>query len=212
MRLVLLLVSLIFAMPGSVEAEDPGLVGRWTLAGDGKDAAGSGLDARNRGVEFVEGRPRGAGNSARLDGVRASLEVPAAPALRLGAGDFSVALWMETAAEIDDDPGDLISLFDPDRRVGFQVALRTNTGVTGTQANLRQLQFGIDAGTEPIWEDMGRPGNAVLAFALAVHDGGLYAGTCGNGPDDVGHVYRYEGPGRWVDLGSPDRSNAVTGW
>jgi hypothetical protein len=82
--------------------------------------------------------------------------------------------------------------------------------VTSSQPNARQLQFGIDAGTEPTWTDEGRPGNAVLAFALAVHDGGLYAGTCGNGKTDVGRVYRYEGPGRWADCGAPDRCNAVS--
>ena len=49
-----------------------------------------------------------------------------------------------------------------------------------------------------------------MAFALAVHDGSLYAGTSANGKDDVGHVYRYDGPGQWIDCGAPDASNAIS--
>src|SRR6185436_2556862 len=76
--------------------------------------------------------------------------------------------------------------------------------------NQRQLQFGIDAGSEPVWTDEGRPGNAVIAFALAVNNGTLYAGTAASGPTDVGSVYRYDGPGQWKRLSNPDSSNAVT--
>ena len=53
-------------------------------------------------------------------------------------------------------------------------------------------------------------GNALLAFALAVHEGHLYAGTCEPGKDESGHVYRYSGQQEWIDCGAPDRSNSVT--
>lgn len=210
MRLVLLLVVVVISLPKTVAADDSRLIGHWKLNGDGADASGSGLGAVEHGVVFGPGGPPGATASGRFDGVGAHLEVPAAAALRLGTGDFSAALWVDTDAEIDGDPGDLLSLFDSQRRVGFQLALRTSSGVTGSQANARQLQFGIDAGTEPSWEDMGRPGRAVLAFALAVHDGALYAGTCSNAPGELGHVFRFAGRGPWVDCGAPDRANAVS--
>ena len=45
---------------------------------------------------------------------------------------------------------------------------------------------------------------------MAVHDGGLYAGTVeGWTNQDHGHVYRYDG-GQWADLGAPWKSNGVT--
>ena len=57
--------------------------------------------------------------------------------------------------------------------------------------------------------DCGRPGSAVLIFALTAHDGQLYAGTCEPGADQAGHVYRLGGDRRWIDCGSPDRANSV---
>jgi hypothetical protein len=44
---------------------------------------------------------------------------------------------------------------------------------------------------------------------LAVHEGGLYAGTFETGKEEAGHVYRYDGGMNWVDCGSPDKSNSV---
>ena len=82
--------------------------------------------------------------------------------------------------------------------------------MTNSQANDRNVHFGIDAGTEPVWSDRGRPGNAVYVMAMAVHDGKLFVGTCEVGPGESGHVYRYDGGSRWIDCGSPDRCNAVT--
>jgi outer membrane protein assembly factor BamB len=212
MRFVAILAALIATAPRLAAAQETGLVRHWKLERDGADATATApaRGAVNRGVAFEPGGPPGAGSSARFDGKGAHLEVPASPDLKPGTGDFSLALWVRTDPEIDGDPGDLISLFDAEKRVGFHLAVRTNSGVTGSQANVRQLQFAIDAGTEPAWDDVGRPGDAVLAFALAVHDGRLYAGTCGNQPGYVGRVYRYEGPTRWTDLGTPDRSNAVS--
>lgn len=69
--------------------------------------------------------------------------------------------------------------------MGINLSLRTNAGVTGT-VNVRQPRFGIDAGAEPRWTDEGRPGDAVLALALAVHDGHLSAGTADNAPGTPG--------------------------
>lgn len=127
----------------------------------------------------------------------------------LGTGDFTLAFWVNTAKALEDDLGDLFTQYDAAKRVGFNLSLRNNIGVTTCQANTRQLQFGIDAGTEPKWVDEGRPGNAIIAFGLAVHDGKLYAGTTANGKNDKGTVYRYDGPDKWTSCGSPDDSNAV---
>jgi hypothetical protein len=85
-----------------------------------------------------------------------------------------------------------------------------NVGVVGSQANYRNLQFGIDNGKiAEEWTDRGHVGNAVLVYSLAVYDGNLYAGTCERGKEESGHLYRYEGGSNWTDCGSPDPSNAV---
>jgi len=46
-------------------------------------------------------------------------------------------------------------------------------------------------------------------WALAVHEGHLYAATFETGGDEAGHVYRYDGSTRWADCGSPDTCNSV---
>lgn len=178
----------------------------WPLERDLRDAGPHHFPTRAGGVQL-----EAEGQGARFDGRGGQLVVPASPTLDLGAGDFTAALWIEPSAAGDDDAGELLSLFDAASRTGFQLGLRDNTGVTSSQSNTRQLQFGIDAGSDPQWRDEGRPGNAVLAFGFTVHGGHLYAGTCEPARDDAGHVYRYVGPGRWEDLGKPDRANAVSG-
>ena len=60
----------------------------------------------------------------------------------------------------------------PARARGFHLSLKTNAGVTFSQPNFRQLQFGIDQNrAADSWTDCGRPGNALLAFAMCSFDG-----------------------------------------
>jgi len=194
---------------GIARADDREPVGHWKLAGDAKDSSANRLDTFNHCVLFAAKGPDGKIPAARFE-VGSSLKVKTSPALRLGTGDFSIALWAHTSEKLDDDLGDLVTLYDAKKRVGFNLSLRNNTGVTTSQANTRQLQFGIDAGSEPKWTDEGRPGSAVLAFALAVHDGNLFAGTASNGKNEVGRIYRYDGLANWVDCGAPDKCNAIS--
>lgn len=158
------------------------------------------------------------GSAAHLDrglaghwpSVNAPLEIPAQQAPQPGTGDFSVAMWIKSDMSADRLAGDLMSQYDPSLRRGFHLTLKSNPGVTTNQANWRHLQFGIDDNHASTWADCGRPGNALLAFSLAVHDGALYAGTCEPGKGERGKVYRYAGPDQWIDCGSPDGSNSVT--
>jgi hypothetical protein len=152
-----------------------------------------------------------AGLVAHWPVVETALEVPADEAPRLGAGEFTLALWMQSDDGADRLPGDLLCQYDPTQRRGFHLTLKSNLGVTTTQANWRHLQFGIDDDRMTAWRNCGRPGQALLAFALAVHDGTLYAGTCEPGKGESGHVYRYAPAGdQWLDCGTPDASNSVT--
>ena len=201
--------ALLFAVHFASAAEPQvdlrqGLAGHWPLAVDGRDTSDRGRDATNRGVEF-----RAADRAATFNGRDALLEVASDLPL-LAKGDFSLALWLYTDKDLDDVLGDLVSQYDPKRRRGFHLSLKNNAGVTFNQANYRQLQFGIDDNRESDWIDCGRPGKAILAFGLAVHDGVLFAGTCEPGKDDAGRVYRYGGGQQWLDCGAPDKSNAVT--
>ena len=209
MRWTVLLALFLTGVP--TRAEDRGLIGHWRFSGDANDASGRGNHGRAFAVDLTApgpgGDPRGA---ARFDGKSSYVEVPANPALDLGKGDFTLAVWVHTEESLDDVLGDLVSKYDPAARRGLNWCIKSGAGMTNSQANDRNVQFGIDAGTEPVWSDRGRPGNAVYVMAMAVHDGKLFVGTCEAGPGEAGHVYRYDGGSRWVDCGSPDRCNAVT--
>lgn len=207
---VALLFVAALAAPAA-RGEDRDLIGHWKLAGDAKDSSGQGHDGENHGVDLAApGRDGKAGGAARFDGINAFIEVPSSKSLGLGTGDFTLTVWAHTTRELDDVVGDLCSKFDPASRRGFNWCIKDGYGSVGSQANFRNIQFGIDSGTEPKWTDCGQPGNAVYVMALAVYNGQLFAGTCESGKDQVGHVYRYAGGARWIDCGSPDQSNAVT--
>lgn len=185
---------------------DDALVARWSLATD-TAAAVTGVPAgTNHGVEFAAGDAGRPGGFARFAGRGQHVAIPAP--LPLGRGDFTISAWVRTDADAD-ECGDIVTHFDPLTRTGLSLSLRTNAGVTHSQANRRQLQFGIDAGTEPAFTDEGRPGDAIFGQSMAVHDGRLYVGTCVAGAGG-GHVHRYAGPGEWIDLGSPDKANSIT--
>jgi len=191
---------------------DETLIAHWPLKDDGRDASGNGLHATGANLGFgVAGPSSDVPAAADFNGLNAWLEVSTDDRLRRGQGDFSIAAWVHTEAPATDTPGDILSQYDAVRRRGFHLTLKTNAGVTFSQANERQLQFGIDNNrAEAEWRDEGRPGHALLAFALCVHEGDLYAGTCEPGPTESGRVYRYDGPSQWIDCGAPDRSNSVT--
>ncbi len=188
----------------SLAAPGEGLVGHWKLVDDCRDFSGRGNDAVNHGVELAG--PDG----AVFDGIKAYLEVPDSDSLRLGTGDYSIAVWVHTKAELDDVLGDILSKYDPATRTGVTLSIMNYAGVTSAQSNYRNLLFGIDAGRiDPEWTDCGRPGNNFYVNALAVYDGNLYAATWEPGQGETGHVYRYEGGAKWTDCGSPDICNAV---
>ncbi len=173
----------------------------------------------------------GGEQAARFDGRRSKVSVRQPP---LGGKDpFTVAMWVHTEAVLDDVLGDLLSWYDPTTRRGFNLGIINAHGVTSHQPNYRNLYFGIDAGSKPVWRDCGRPGNAVYVMALATFEGSLYAGTFETNLGESGHVYRYRGADMagdasgtaakngssgapvgtsadlWEDCGSPDPCNAV---
>jgi hypothetical protein len=191
---------------------DETLVAHWPLIVDGRDISGNQLHATPHDVDFsAKGHSQRAATAAAFDGRSSRLEVPDDKLLQLGGEDFTIAAWVYTDGSTDDVPGDIISKYERSSRRGFHLALKSNAGVTFSQPNCRQLQFGVDDDHAPnTWTDCGRPGNSLLAFALCSFDGHLYAGTCEPGRNESGRVYRYTGDQKWIDCGSPDKSNAVT--
>lgn len=147
------------------------------------------------------------GHWLRIDEPR---DIPADQSPKLGTADFSLAMWVRSDENSDRIAGDLISQYEPARRRGFHLTLKSNVGVTSNQANWRHLQFGIDDGRDRPWRDCGEPGAALFAFSMATHQGELYAGTCEPGMNDRGRVYRYAGGEQWIACGAPDASNSVT--
>lgn len=182
---------------------DKAFLGHWPLTGDTKDISGNGHHAINRGVDLK------ANGAALFNGSGAFLEIPNPKASLLGKGEFTFACQIYLEPGQDGVSADLASLYDPVKRKGFYLTIKSNAS-TASQANSRHLQFGIDNGKESVWLDCGKPGKAILAFAMAVHDGHLYAGTCEPGKTESGRVFRYGGGKQWIDCGSPASCNTVT--
>lgn len=185
-------------------ASDDGLAGFWKLSADARDCSGNGRHGEDRNVKY---NPQG---YAEFNGRDSFVEIPQCGALDLGAGEFTVSAWVDIGDSADDNPGDILSQFDPAHRRGVNLGVKTLQGVTVAQSNTRNVEFGIDnARLESDWTDCGRPGNAVFVFALTVYHGDLYAGTYEAGREERGHVYRHSGGREWEDCGSPDGSNSV---
>jgi hypothetical protein len=191
---------------------DESLIAHWPLISDGRDISGNNLHATAHDIDFTAAGPTNrALTAATFNGRSSRLEVPDHERFHFGDEDFTITAWVYTGDTTDDIPGDIISKYDLLAHRGFHVSLKTNAGVTFSQPNFRQFQFGVDDDrAETQWRDCGRPGNALLAFALCSFEGHLYAGTCEPGRDESGRVYRYAGDQEWIDCGSPDESNAVT--
>ena len=177
------------------------LVGHWKLDGDCMDSSGNGNDGENCGVALT---PEG----GIFNGVNSYIQVQNSETLALGRGEFSIAAWIHTEEDIPGTVGDILSKFNFAHRKGFNFAVVDNLGSV-CPGNYRNVHFGIDDGSEPVWGDCGRLGNAVWVPALTVYNGGLYAATYEPEAGEAGHVYRYAGGQEWTNCGAPDDSNCV---
>ncbi|MCA9040196.1 MAG: LamG domain-containing protein [Planctomycetaceae bacterium] len=205
-RLCVVIASVFFCILPLWAEDKP--IGYWKLDTDINDHSSTQSKARSEQIEFSKDSDIAA---AQFGGVNSEIVIDDSPLSKIGTSDFSLSLWVKASEETDDLVGDLISQYDPVTRRGFNLTIKTNSGVTSSQSNYRQLQFGIDNGQlEPEWTDHGQVGNAVFIYSMATYGGKLYAGTCETGVDGVGHLYRWEGDQQWYDCGAPDNSNAVS--
>ena len=201
-------VSVVSQQPAATQSQldlQKGLLFHFPFQGDAQE-----LVRGSRPTSIVATKLDQNPHAAAFLKVGSELRVAGEHAPKLGTNDFTLAMWVRCDEPTTSTTGDLISHYDPNTQRGFHLTLKTSTGVTSNQPNYRHLQFGIDDNCEGSWRDCGRPGQSILAFALAVHDGDLYAGTCEPAKEDSGRVYRYAGDRNWVDCGAPDRSNSVT--
>ena len=192
-------------------ALETGLVGHWPLRDDTADHSRHAHKTSAVDVVIADA-PEGAGPAGRFNGKTSALEVADHPALRPGCGDFSAAAWVWTDGVNADVVGDLVSKYDVSARKGWQLSVATNAGmVSVTQANRRNLQFGVDnARVDSLWTDCGRPGRAQLVTALRPFRGRLYATTFENhDPQCAGRLFVYDGNRKWTDLGNPVGCNAA---
>jgi hypothetical protein len=206
------LLTVLCLWSASAAGQTPTLIGHWKLAGDALDATENRRHLAVHGVQWLPAERSDFGRAvATFDGRDDFLELPAASYPGLGTGDFTLSLWLHTDQELDDTIGDLASHYDAATRRGWQLSVQNLAGVTSSQPNYRHLHFGIDqAQLEPSWTDHGRVGQGMFIFALCVHEGQLYASTCEPGAGQSGHVYRWDGDDRWVDLGAPDSCNSIS--
>lgn len=201
-------VAFLLGLPGRLPGETPVtadswplLIAHWPLQGDFEDISGHGRHLVKRGrVVWHSGGPGGRQAAAfGAEGTIGWLELPISSLPKLGAEPLTITAWVHSDTSERAIPGDMISGFDPQLRRGFHLGIKSAGGATFSQSSYRHLQFGIDDGQCGPWLDCGRPGDALLVFALATHRGHLYAGTCEPGEGQVGRVYRYDGDQRWID-------------
>jgi len=72
--------------------------------------------------------------AAGFDGRGAWIDVPGA-GLPLAAGDFTIAVRVHLAKDLDDVPGDILAQYDPVTRRGVNFGVLSLPGSTSSQAN-----------------------------------------------------------------------------
>ncbi len=187
---------------------DDTLLGNWHLGGE---LTPEQVESFSTDIDFRSSE-RSARSSlvASFNGRTSHIEIPAEHAPQFGTGKFTISVWVNVDDAGDDLPGEIISQYDPVTRRGFRLGIDSRPGVTSSQANWRNIHFGIDNGSTPgEWTDHGRLGNAILIFGMAVFDGQLFAGTCEAGESEAGRVFRFDGKS-WTDCGAPDQCNSVS--
>jgi hypothetical protein len=185
----------------------PRPIAAWDLAADGRDSSGFGQHARVVGevafgvsADAAVHRP-----VARLRGAGHLEVVPTG----LGTDPLTVTAWVNAAAAPTTVLGDAVSWFDGGCRHGFTLGFEHGSPC-GSHGNDRTAWFGVDAGSQPLLTDHGRPGDAsVMVCSLAAFGGSLYAATWEGGSAPLGRVFRRV-DGGWEDCGSPWDANAVT--
>ncbi|MBP1993237.1 LamG domain-containing protein [Paenibacillus eucommiae] len=176
--------------------------GYWPLRTDCNDRTEQERHGVPQSIRFEDG-------AALFNGNDSTIVLP-----DLTETDGTLPFTMSLEFQVDDEggflPGGLGSRFSNERMEGWHLSVLTQAGVTSSQPNWRNLQFGWSTGkAADVWKDWGSPGNSRFIGALCVYSGDLYAGTFDDARDGKGRVHRLDEDGSWVDCGNPDNSNMV---
>ena len=172
------------------------MIGHWKLQGDCRDYSGNDNHGINHGVELK-------GDAAAFDGKGSYIEALDSPSLRLGKGDFAIAVWVKCAGDGACVTGDIIGKYDSDSRKGLNFHISASAPAYCSVSDTRNVQFGIDNAIEGTWIDHGRlwPSNTLIG-TLIVYKGELYTGIADAfDKKDVCRIFRYAGGTEWVDCG-----------
>lgn len=179
----------------------PKRTGYWPLRTDSRDLTEFGRHGRAENITYKD--------AAIFDGESSFIALPDVPETD-GGKPFTVSLEFKVEDEAGKLPGGLFSRYDDQSRAGWHLSVLTQAGVTMSQANWRNLQFGWSSGnSKDEWRDRGAPGNSRFISSMCVHDGSLYVGTFDDAADSIGRVYRLAKDDTWENCGNPDKSNCV---
>ena len=172
-----------------------GLIAHWPLEQDARDAAGD-CHGEAREVRFEDG-------AAVFDGARSVIEIPDAPALRLGNAPFTVTARIQCRTPVRGPFGDVLAKFDPVTRCGLTLAVAGSAPAYCGMGDTRHVHAGIDDGYLGPWVDHGWPmDDNPLVSHLLVFEGDLYASTTDAAdPMDACRVMRWRGGTDWEDCG-----------
>lgn len=126
------------------------------------------------------------------------------------SGDYCFLFDFKMSNIGSENTGDILSVFGEKNDINIVISTSNGSASCTSMGNYRNILVGIQTGEGEVWQDLGRPGNAILAFALSIYDGDLYVGTYEVGGSNRGHVYKYVNSGEWEDCGAPGESNAIT--
>lgn len=178
-----------------------GTIGYWPLRDDSRDMTAFGRHGKAQNVRYED--------AAIFDGEASSIVLPDIPETD-GSQPFTLSLEFKVEDETGKLPGGLFSRYDNDSRAGWHLSVLTQAGVTMSQANWRNLQFGWSSGrSTDVWKERGTPGDSRFISSMCVYDGSLYVGTFDDAADSIGRVYRLAEDGSWDNCGNPDKSNCV---
>lgn len=210
MKYLLMLLVLIAAFVGvtTVKRSEsapalPPLTLHLPLIGDAEDRVAQ-RKIKITDVEFTS-------SGAKFNGATSYLRMKRPHGVDFGKDDFTIAIWVQADDQGDDNVGDILSYYSEDSLRGLNLSVDSRSGMTSSQANYRNLSFGINGGdaSPPLWRNEGRPGAAVQIAAITVFEGSLYVGTMDFGPEG-GRVYRYIDVEKWEDMKFPRSSNMVS--
>ncbi|MBT4612185.1 MAG: hypothetical protein HOC05_19220, partial [Gemmatimonadetes bacterium] len=178
------------------------LIAHWPLCGDADDAVG-GHHGHATALSYTTGPTGDPVGAGEFNGTSSHIRVDDDAQLRLGTGDFTLALWIRCEDPMRHVFGDILCKFDPVSRCGLNLHVAGSSPAYSAMSDQRHVHFGMDDGYIGTWEDLGKPepGNSNVT-TMVTYRGQLYAGIAdASTPDKACRVFRYDSESTWHDCG-----------